>query len=212
MEKARIENNSVTITGEIVSDFEYSHEIFGESFYTMYIKINRITEGKYDTIPVTISERIINVNENLTGKFVTIIGQYRSYNLRQKGENMKLILSVFARNIEFLEDSSQVDAKLNNIVHMIGYVCKKPIYRETPLGKRITDLLIAVNRPYGKSDYIPCITWKENALYADTFEIGQKVEITGRIQSRKYMKRISESECVEKIAYEVSARKIFTCD
>ena len=125
---------------------------------------------------------------------------------------MKLILSVFARNIEFLEDSSQLDVKLNNLVHMIGYVCKKPIYRETPLGKRITDLHIAVKRSYGKSDYIPCITWERNALYADTFEIGQKIEITGRIQSRKYMKRISESEYVEKIAYEVSVNKIFTCD
>lgn len=212
MDYTTIENNLVTVAGEIISNFVYSHEIFGESFYTVYIKSNRLTEGNYDTIPVTVSERLIDVTENLTGCFVSIEGQFRSYNHRSTQEKTKLVLSVFARKIEFLDDLCMVSSEMANSIQLIGYICKKPIYRKTPLGREITDLLIAVNRPYGKSDYIPCITWGRNARYADTFEIGQKIEVYGRIQSRQYMKKINENECEQRTAYEVSVSKILTIE
>lgn len=164
-----IENNQVTVMGEIVSEFSFSHEIFGEGFYMVDIQVARLSESM-DIIPVMISERLLDVSGDFRGMMVVVNGQFRSYNRHEEHKN-KLVLSVFAREIEFVEEISE-NIKTNQIF-LDGYVCKEPVYRKTPLGREIADLLLAVNRPYGKSDYIPCICWGRNARYASNFEIGR---------------------------------------
>jgi single-stranded DNA-binding protein len=199
-----IENNQVAIMGEIVSDFTFSHEIFGEGFYMVDISVDRLSEST-DIIPVMMSERLLDVNEDYKGAKISIVGQFRSYNRHEERKN-KLVLSVFAREIEFVDEIGE-NAKTNQIF-LDGYICKPPIYRKTPLGREIADLLLAVNRPYGKSDYIPCICWGRNARFASGFEVGSRCAIWGRIQSREYMKKLSEEEMERRIAYEVSVSKL----
>jgi hypothetical protein len=199
-----IENNQVAIMGEIVSDFTFSHEIFGEGFYMVDISVDRLSESR-DIIPVMISERLLDVNEDYKGVKICIMGQFRSYNRHEERKN-KLVLSVFAREIEFVDEIGE-NAKTNQIF-LDGYICKPPIYRKTPLGREIADLLLAVNRPYGKSDYIPCICWGRNARFASGFEVGSRCAVWGRIQSREYMKKLSEEEMERRIAYEVSVSKL----
>ncbi len=195
-----VENNQVQIVGEIVSEAIFSHEIFGEGFYRMYVLVSRLSESA-DVIPVLISERFINVEENSTGKCIQVTGQLRSYNWHE-GNKSRLDLSVFARKIEFLE--FQTEKIKTNQIYLDGYLCKPPVYRRTPLGRGITDLMVAVNRPYGKSDYIPCICWGRNAHFASGFEVGNHVQIWGRVQSREYIKKISGEKTIKKTAYEVS--------
>lgn len=201
--REKIENNNVSITGEVASAFSFSHEVFGERFYLADIAVKRLSDSE-DLIPVMVSERLVDVTEDLTGVTVRVEGQFRSYN-RHEGKS-KLILSVFAREWEFVEEEEK-SAKINQIF-LDGFICKTPVYRTTPLGREIADLLIAVNRPYGKSDYIPCICWGRNARFASGFEVGMRIQVHGRIQSRKYTKKLSETEVEERIAYEVSASKI----
>ena len=200
MEKI-IETNQVTIVGKINSGFEFSHEVFGETFYSVNLLVERLSES-HDIIPITISERLIDVNKDYSGEYVKISGQFRSYNKRISETRAKLILSVFAREVEFVEEMPE-DYNSNNIT-LDGYVCKQPIYRKTPLGREITDILLAVNRPYGKSDYIPCLCWGRDAKFASTFNVGEHVTITGRIQSRDYYKKIDEEQYEKRTAYEVS--------
>ena len=199
-----IENNQVTVMGEIVGDFAFSHEIFGEGFYMVDVKVQRLSES-YDIIPVMVSERLLDVNADYKGMLISVSGQFRSYNRHEERKN-RLVLSVFAREIEFVEEIEE-SARTNQIF-LDGYICKEPIYRKTPLGREIADLLIAVNRPYGKSDYIPCICWGRNARFASEFEVGGHIQIWGRIQSREYMKKISEEESEKRVAYEVSVSKL----
>ena len=199
-----IENNQVTVMGEIVSDFTFSHEIFGEGFYMVDTRIARLSDST-DIIPVMVSERLIDVTADYKGSLVIINGQFRSYNRHEEKKN-KLVLSVFAREIEFVDEISE-NARTNQIF-LDGYICKEPVYRKTPLGREIADLLLAVNRPYGKSDYIPCICWGRNARFASTFEVGTHVQIWGRIQSRDYVKKLSETQVEQRTAYEVSVSKI----
>ena len=199
-----IENNQVTVMGEIVSDFTFSHEVFGEGFYMVDIRVARLSESM-DIIPVMVSERLLDVSEDYNGCLVVINGQFRSYNRHEERRN-KLVLSVFAREIEFVDEISE--STKTNQIFLDGYICKEPVYRKTPLGREIADLLLAVNRPYGKSDYIPCICWGRNARYAAAFEIGEHVQVLGRIQSREYVKKISETETEKRIAYEVSVSKL----
>lgn len=199
-----IENNQVTIMGEIVSPFIFSHEIFGEGFYMVDMRVNRLSESA-DVIPLMVSERLINVNENYEGYSIAVNGQFRSYNRHEERKN-RLVLSVFAREIEFI-DTVEENAKTNQI-YLDGYICKEPIYRKTPLGREIADLLLAVNRPYGKSDYIPCICWGRNARFASDFSVGERCEVWGRIQSREYMKKIDEERLEKRVAYEVSVSKL----
>lgn len=196
-----IENNQVNIKGEVVSGFTFSHEVFGESFYVMDVAAVRLS-GKADVIPLTISERLIDVDENYCGCIVDVIGQFRSYNRSEEGRRNRLVLSVFVREIKFMEEATNYTK--NNQIFLDGYICKAPIYRKTPLGREIADLLLAVNRPYGKSDYIPCIAWGRNARYVSNFEVGTRVRIWGRLQSREYVKQISETEYENRVAYEVS--------
>ena len=199
-----IENNQAAIIGEIVSDFTFSHEIFGEGFYMVDISVERLSEST-DVIPVMVSERLIDVSEDYKGMKISITGQFRSYNRHEERKN-RLVLSVFAREIEFVDEIPE-SAKTNQIF-LDGYICKAPIYRRTPLGREIADLLLAVNRPYGKSDYIPCICWGRNARFAGNFEVGNRCAIWGRIQSREYMKKLSEDQLERRVAYEVSVSKL----
>jgi len=199
-----IENNQVSIIGEIVSEFQFSHEVFGEGFYIVDVQVKRLSESA-DCIPVMISERLIDVTQDYRGEFIRVTGQFRSYNRHEEKKN-RLVLSVFAREVFFTEE--ETDKVKTNQIFLDGYICKPPVYRKTPLGREIADLLMAVNRPYGKSDYIPCICWGRNARYASAFEVGGHVLIWGRIQSREYMKRISENETEKRIAYEVSVSKL----
>ena len=199
-----IENNQVTIMGEIVSDFSYSHEIFGEGFYLVDVRVKRLSES-YDEIPLMVSERLIDVNADYKGMDVCVNGQFRSYNRHEERKN-RLVLSVFAREIFFVDEVEE-SAKSNQI-YLDGYICKEPIYRKTPLGREIADVLRAVNRPYGKSDYIPCICWGRNARYANQFKVGERCAIWGRIQSREYMKKLSETEVEKRVAFEVSVSKL----
>ena len=198
------ENNQVVIAGEIVSGFTFSHEVYGEGFYMVEIAVSRLSNYA-DYIPVMVSERLIDVTQNYEGQYICVVGQFRSYNRHEEKKN-RLVLSVFAREIEFTEEPGE-DVKSNQIF-LDGYICKEPIYRKTPLGREIADLLIAVNRSYGKSDYIPCICWGRNARYASGFEVGSHVQIWGRIQSREYVKKLNELEMEKRIAYEVSVSKI----
>lgn len=199
-----IENNQVTIMGEIVSRFSFSHEIFGEGFYMVDLRVNRLSESA-DIIPLMVSERLIDVTEDYQGYYISVNGQFRSYNRHEERKN-RLVLSVFAREIEFVEEVEE-SAK-SNMIYLDGYICKSPIYRKTPLGREIADLLLAVNRPYGKSDYIPCICWGRNARFASGFQVGERCEIWGRIQSREYMKKLDEETLEKRVAYEVSVSKL----
>ena len=199
-----IENNQATIVGEVASLFEFSHEVFGEGFYMVEILVRRLSNSQ-DVIPVMISERLIDVTQDYRGEYVEVYGQFRSYNRHDEQKN-RLILSVFAREITFVDE--EPDGSRTNMIYLDGYICKLPIYRKTPLGREIADLLLAVNRPYGKSDYIPCICWGRNARFASGFEVGEHVQVCGRIQSREYIKRITENETQKRIAYEVSVSKI----
>lgn len=199
-----IENNQVTIMGEIVSAFTFSHEVFGEGFYMVDVSVKRLSNSE-DKIPVMISERLIDVTQDYIGEFIMVNGQFRSYNKHDELKN-RLVLSVFAREVEFIEEELD-GAKTNNIM-LDGYICKLPVYRKTPLGREIADLLIAVNRPYGKSDYIPCICWGRNARFASAFEVGNHVQVFGRIQSREYVKKLSETATEKRTAYEVSVSKL----
>lgn len=199
-----IENNQVTIMGEVVSEFTFSHEIFGEGFYMVNVLVPRLSESS-DLIPLMISERLLDVSKDYRGLCVCVMGQFRSYNRHEERKN-KLVLSVFVREIEFVEKIDQNEK--TNQIFLDGYICKEAIYRKTPLGREIADLLLAVNRPYGKSDYIPCISWGRNARYASGFQVGDRCRIWGRIQSREYMKKISEDQVEKRIAYEVSVSKL----
>ena len=199
-----IENNQVTVMGEIVGDFAFSHEIFGEGFYMVDVKVQRLSES-YDIIPVMVSERLLDVNADYKGMLISVSGQFRSYNRHEERKN-RLVLSVFAREIEFVDEIEE-SARTNQIF-LDGYICKEPIYRKTPLGREIADLLLAVNRPYGKSDYIPCICWGRNARYASNFRVGERCAIWGRIQSREYMKKLDEENVERRVAFEVSVSKL----
>lgn len=201
-----IENNQVTIMGKIVSGFLYSHEIYGEGFYMVDVEVERLSDST-DIIPVMISERLLDVSQDYIGACISVNGQFRSYNRHEEKKN-KLVLSVFAREIEFIDEIDE-NAKSNQIF-LDGFICKEPIYRKTPLGREIADILLAVNRPYGKSDYIPCISWGRNARFASSFQVGDRCMVWGRIQSREYMKKISDEEQEKRVAYEVSVSKLET--
>lgn len=200
MEEKVIENNRVTLSGEIVSNFEFSHEVHGEKFYKAQLKSERLSD-KNDVIPIIVSERLINFTNDWVGQFVRICGQFRSYNKHEKERN-RLELFVFVREIESYDD---VDL---NTIFLDGYICKQSIYRKTPLRRKITDILLAVNRPYGVSDYIPCICWGRNARFAEGLPVGTRLNVCGRIQSREYMKRVGEGEFEKRIAYEMSISKM----
>lgn len=204
MAEKLMENNQVVIMGTVVSDFTYSHEICGEAFYLVSVEVERLSEIK-DVLSVMISERLVDVNADCKGLPIIVTGQFRSFN-RHEDNRSHLVLSVFARSVEFAEEV-EVSPKSNQIC-LEGFICKAPVYRETPLGREIADVLIAVNRPYGKSDYIPCICWGRTARFASNLSVGTLCRVYGRIQSREYTKKISEEQHEKRIAYEVSVSKV----
>ncbi len=198
------ENNKVTISGTVVSEPEFSHEVYEEMFYTFSLDTPRLSDTR-DIIKITISEKFLVGDGINVGDTVKIDGQFRSYNNFSNVGN-RLILTVFVKDIEKLEEAEP--AEVSNSIYLDGYICKQPIYRTTPFGREIADILLAVNRSYNKSDYIPCIAWGRNAKYAETLNIGDNVVIKGRIQSREYQKKLSETEFEQKTAYEISVSKL----
>lgn len=198
-----LSNNQALVIGTIEGEFVLNHEIYSEKFYTFNVRIPRLS-GTFDSIRVMISERLIMDGEYHEGDKVEIVGQFRSYNSYENGEN-RLLLTVFAKDIQKIGNE---ESKNPNSLYLDGFICKAPVYRTTPFGREITDILIAVNRSYNKSDYIPIIAWGRNARFAKNLKVGDNVRIWGRIQSRNYQKRISEEETITKTAYEVSVNRM----
>ena len=204
MEHCIPENNEVRVLGKIETQLQFSHEVYGEGFYSFVLNVKRLSDIS-DYILITVSERLLSGIPMEIGDFVEINGQFRSYNNYNNNER-KLILTVFAKD---LIPVAPEDASKNlNYIFLNGFVCKPPAYRTTPFGREITDLLLAVNRQYNKSDYIPCIAWGRNARFASELTVGSHIKIWGRVQSREYQKKISENELINKTAYEISISKM----
>ena len=203
-----IENNQVSIMGKIASGFTFSHQVYGEGFYLVDLLVKRLSDSE-DRIPLMVSERLVDVTQDYEGEYIMVQGQFRSYNRHEEKKN-RLVLSVFVRELSFVEEAD--DSIKTNQIFLDGYICKPPVYRKTPLGREIADLLLAVNRPYGKSDYIKCICWGRNARYASAFEVGGHVLLWGRIQSREYIKKLNENQTEKRTAYEVSVSKLEYAD
>ncbi len=199
------QNNKVYLSGEIVTEARFSHEIYGEGFYEMDVLVKRLS-GQSDILPITVSERLIEKSNLKIGSYLSAIGQFRSYNKQVDGKS-KLMLTVFVREILDVNYSQNP-----NVIVLTGFICKPPIYRTTPFCREIADLLIAVNRAYNKSDYIPCIAWGRNARFVKNLQVGERVVLSGRIQSREYQKKLSETETKLMTAYEVSISKLAICD
>ena len=202
------DNNHLVLMGKVTSEKTFSHEIYGERFYIFNMEVARLSNNA-DIIPVTISERLILDDKLQIGKKILIKGQFRSYNSYENERN-KLILTVFAKDILFEEElqkeeeEQEVKEEVSNEVVLTGYICKKPIYRQTPFGREIADLLIAVNRAYNKSDYIPAIAWGRTARFCQNIEVGTEVRVIGRVQSRIYEKKFEDGTVEQRVAYEVS--------
>lgn len=195
-------NNNIYLEGKVTSELEFSHEMYGEGFYTFSLEVPRLSDAT-DQLNITISERLINEGEINVGEDIVVEGQLRSYNKYMDGAN-RLILTVFARDVYPCEERS----KNPNQIFLDGYICKAPVYRKTPFGREISDMLLAVNRPYNKSDYIPTIAWGRNSRYCKSLEVGDNIRIWGRLQSREYQKKVGEEDVIKKIAYEVSISKM----
>ncbi len=204
MSEKVMENNKVSVIGTVVSEFTFSHEVFGEGFYLVDLSVSRLSE-QADIIPLMISERLIDVTKNYEGCTVEAIGQFRSYNAAQENGSTKLMLTVFARDVIFYDAERETDL---NTVELNGFICKPPIYRTTPFNREITDFLLAVNRSYNKSDYIPCIAWGRNARFCGKLSVGENVKVVGRMQSRVYQKKQPDGSVLDKTAYEVSVSQI----
>ena len=198
-------NNRVFIMGEIVGEAKFSHEVYGEGFYELKVKVVRLS-GQADTLPVTVSERLISEHELKAGATLCALGQFRSYNKLENGRS-RLMLTVFVREIV-----DAPPARNPNSIVLSGYICKPPVYRTTPVNREIADLLVAVNRAYNKSDYIPCIAWGRNARFVKNLQVGDRIALSGRIQSREYQKKLSEYEVKTMTAYEVSVSKLAAFD
>jgi len=196
-------NNEVHLTGRVDREAEYSHEVYGEKFLSFVLRVERLSDSA-DYINVTVSERLIRDFDLSVGTPLEIEGQFRSYN-NYTLTGSKLILTVFARDIRAVNEE---EFSPTNNIFLNGFVCKEPVYRITPFGREITDLLIAANRAYNKSDYMPCIAWGRNARFSGKLKVGENVKIWGRIQSREYQKRISDDETVTRTAFEISISKM----
>ncbi len=209
MDTNYLENNYLTLVGKVTGEKEFSHEIYGERFYIFKLGIPRLS-GNQDIIPITISERLIGEDGLQEGKKILVKGQFRSYNSYENEKN-RLILTVFAKDIMEVEEKEEEEENeivrkdtITNEVVLVGYICKKPIYRQTPFGREISDILLAVNRAYNKSDYIPCIAWGRTARFCQNLEVGSQVKIVGRVQSRTYEKKYEDGTSQTRVAYEVS--------
>ncbi len=202
------QNNSAQIVGEITTPPAFSHRHFDEDFFVFTVRVPRLS-GVGDFINVMISEKLICALELEEGTMVEVSGQYRSYN-NYSGKGSKLVLSLFARDIKLGADIEHIDNP--NAITLDGYICKPPVYRTTPFSREIADILLAVNRSYGKSDYIPCIVWGRNAKFASSLEVGAHIRLSGRIQSREYQKKYEDGSLETKTAFEISVSKLDVID
>lgn len=208
MDTNYLENNYLTLVGKVTGEKRFSHEIYGERFYVFDLVVERLS-GNADMIPITASERLLSDEMLQEGKQLLVKGQFRSYNSFENEKN-KLILTVFAKDVLEVEENQEEDNEMvkkdmvTNEVVLLGYICKKPIYRQTPFGREIADILLAVNRAYNKSDYIPSIAWGRNARFSQNLEVGTRVKIVGRVQSRSYEKKFEDGSSEMRTAYEVS--------
>ena len=205
MNYEQMNNNKLQLIGTVIKEPVYTHEVFGEGFYETVIAVPRLSEQK-DFIPITISDRLLVRHEVKVGDKISVTGQFRSYN-KLEGEKSKLLLTAFVRELLPIEDGQSP-----NIIEITGFICKPPIYRTTPFKREICDVLIAVNRAYNKSDYIPCIMWGRNARFVQNMKVGEKLTVIGRIQSRNYLKNLGGEKTEERVAYEVSVSKISLCE
>ena len=208
------DNNHIILVGKVTSDKKFSHEIYGEKFYIFNLSIPRLS-GNADIIPITLSERLLTERDLPIDSKISVQGQFRSYNSFQ-GERNRLILTVFAKEINFMENQDEEipvgkDITTNEVI-LDGYICKTPVYRKTPFGREIADLLLAVNRSYNKSDYIPCIAWGRNAKFCETVPVGAEIKVVGRVQSREYEKKYEDGTVEKRIAYEVSVSSLEVID
>jgi len=203
MNYEQLNNNIVTLSGEIMDDPKYSHEMFNEGFYEFNLKVMRLSDA-FDIIPVTVSERLLDEYELKKGKMMSGKGQFRSFN-KMEDDKSRLMLTMFIREIEEYDK-----LKNPNQIDIVGYVCKDPVFRTTPFKREICDVLLAVNRNYNKSDYLPCIAWGRNARFVKNLSVGDKVVASGRIQSREYEKKLENGEVEKRVAYEVSLSKVAT--
>lgn len=205
-------NNRIDLFGKIADKAGFSHDVYGEGFFTFNLLVPRLSNAQ-DLLPITISERIMDAERFIPGTFLALSGQIRSYNnFIEEEKRNRLVLTVFAKDFEIKDDLAEVaEDELNpNYVFLDGYICKPPIYRTTPFGREICDLLLAVNRSYNKSDYIPCITWGRNARFGSKLVVGDNIKLWGRMQSRIYQKKLENGDIVEKTAFEVSVSKLDT--
>ena len=217
MDTNYLENNYLTLVGKVTGEKKFSHEIYGEKFYVFNLEIARLS-GNADIIPITVSERIITDEMLMQGKKLLVKGQFRSYNSYDNEKN-RLILTVFAKDVVEVEENNEEEENemakkdtVTNEVVLVGYICKKPIYRQTPFGREIADVLLAVNRAYNKSDYIPTIAWGRNARFCQNLEVGTKVKLVGRVQSRMYEKKHEDGTVENRVAYEVSVGSLEIVD
>ncbi len=217
MDTNYLENNYLTLVGKVTGEKKFSHEIYGEKFYVFNLEIARLS-GNADIIPITVSERIITDEMLMQGKQLLVKGQFRSYNSYDNEKN-RLILTVFAKDVVEVEENNEEEENemakkdtVTNEVVLVGYICKKPIYRQTPFGREIADVLLAVNRAYNKSDYIPTIAWGRNARFCQNLEVGTKVKLVGRVQSRMYEKKHEDGTVENRVAYEVSVGSLEIVD
>ena len=201
MNYEEMNNNRVFLTGKVTEEAKFSHEVFGEGFYEIKLEVPRLSQ-QIDVLPVTISERLLSMHDASVGATLSVIGQFRSYNKLEQ-ERSRLMLTVFARDISESEDEPNP-----NVIELEGYICKPPLYRTTPFKREICDILLAVNRAYNKSDYIPCIAWGRNARYVNGLAVGDRIAVQGRIQSREYQKTREDGSQTTKTAYEVSISRV----
>ena len=195
-----IDNNKVYLQGEVVDEPEFNHAVRGEEFYSFSLNVARLS-GQADTIPVIISKKLCVLFGIKKGSLIAVKGQFRSYNQLENNKR-KLVLSVFVKEVCDWDEEANA-----NVIELDGYICKPSIYRTTPFAREICDVLLAVNRNYNKSDYIPCIAWGTNAQIVSRLDVASKIKVLGRIQSREYNKNLGE-EVVTKTAYEVSISKL----
>ena len=202
-----IENNKIELCGVIASVPELNHKTYGENFYSFRLSCSRKSTEK-DVLPIIVSDRLVEIKDLQVGKKISVKGQVRTFNKHISDDKHKLLIMVFARDVREVEEESESAPEFNNNVKLSGYICKSPVYRVTPKGREIADVLIAVNRAYGKADYIPCITWGRNARYTGNLDVGTRIDVEGRLQSREYTKKLDDGTEEIRIAYEISVSRI----
>lgn len=202
-----MDTNNVRLVGKVASEKVFSHEMYGEGFYSVDLEVPRLSDS-VDLLPVTVSERLMVDVDLSIGQYIMVEGQLRSYN-RYIDSGNRLVLTIFAKDIYTPNEDELTEVlRKPNEIYLDGYICKKPIYRTTPFGREITDILIAVNRSYNKSDYIPCISWGRNARFCEKMLVGDHIKLWGRVQSREYQKKLDDGELQRKVAFEVSISKL----